>query len=77
MQFTTLCKINNVHEIHNVAFQIIMVFSWVDYTGMDNGKEYDVYADLMGWGMTLVTIVCIVGTAIYVIIKTGVCHVYK
>lgn len=50
---------------------IIMVFSWVDYTGMDNGAEYDVYADLMGWGMTLVTIVCIVGTAIYVICKTG------
>lgn len=49
-----------------------MVFSWVDYTGMDNGAEYDVYADLMGWGMTLVTIVCIVGTAIYVICKTGV-----
>lgn len=48
-----------------------MVFSWVDYTGMDNGKEYDVYADLMGWGMTLVTIVCIIGTAIYVICKSG------
>lgn len=50
---------------------IIMVFSWVDYTGMDDGAKYDVYADLMGWGMTLVTIVCIVGTAIYVICKTG------
>lgn len=46
-----------------------MVFFWVDYIGMDNGVEYDVYVDLMGWGMILVIIVCIVGMVIYVICK--------
>lgn len=63
----SLCSVVNIL----LCVQVIMVFSWVDYTGMDNGKEYDVYADLMGWGMTLVTIVCIIGTAIYVICKSG------
>lgn len=47
--------------------QIIMIFSWVDYTGLANRTHYNVFADLIGWGMTLTTVLSIIVTAIYVV----------
>ncbi|XP_069138576.1 sodium- and chloride-dependent neutral and basic amino acid transporter B(0+)-like isoform X1 [Argopecten irradians] len=46
----------------------IIIFSWVDYKSMgagDNGDKFPVFADVLGWLMTLLVIVCIVVTAIY------------
>ncbi|XP_062594976.1 sodium- and chloride-dependent neutral and basic amino acid transporter B(0+)-like [Saccostrea cucullata] len=52
-----------------VLCAIIMIFSWVDYTGLANKAHYNVYADLIGWGMTLTIILSIIGTAIYVVVR--------
>ncbi|XP_061174045.1 sodium-dependent proline transporter-like [Saccostrea echinata] len=52
-----------------VLCAIIMIFSWVDYTGLANSAHYNVYADLIGWGMTLAIILSIISTAIYVVAR--------
>ncbi|XP_061174046.1 sodium-dependent proline transporter-like [Saccostrea echinata] len=46
---------------------VVMIFSWVDYTGLANKQHFYAYADLIGWLMTLTVVVSIVGTAIYLV----------
>ena len=48
----------------------IILFSWFDYTRARYGdKIYPIWADFLGWMMTLVSLGFIPGTVIYLIFK--------
>lgn len=56
-------------HIHVFVSQATILFSWVKYTGME-GEKFPEWSDALGWLMTLTVIVCIVGGAVYQLVRT-------
>ncbi|KAK3766032.1 hypothetical protein RRG08_002273 [Elysia crispata] len=50
-----------------LGVSFILVFSWVDYTRLE---DFPRWADALGWGMTLIVIVAIFGTMVFKLIVT-------
>lgn len=54
----------------SLCLQAILIFSFVRYKAVEyNDKPFPIWADVLGWGMTLASNVPIVIVALYVFIR--------